>query len=311
MQNVNPKPVLEQASIRMGKVFTKTYTQIERKLKVALDYNNNPEFSITSLYMLYKFLDSEFKNLDDNIQNDVPAEIEFAYYLGFAMGLMSYYESAGIAYTYESVMREVPMMIDRTVLIKVKKVTMQDLLQITRNTDYSVKKFIQDTMTKHLTVKNMKNMGRTDLADMLVKELVGKKMRESLQKNMVAIVDNAGRRWNVDTYVDMVVQTKAHQVYVKGLQDFSDKNGGNGDLARIPHNQLTVDACKNFEGLIISMTGATAGYRTYGELKATNLIFHPRCRHHPLPYWEESQIPEDVKKAHNDVSVKSDKVLTP
>lgn len=306
---VQPRPLLEQASIRMQKVFTKTYIEISKKLRTSLDYNRNPEFSAISIYMLYKYLERHFEELNKNIENKVSDEIEFAYYLGFAMGLMSFYDSTGIEYTFESVMKEVPTMIDKTVLINVKDVTMKDLLQVTRNTEYSVKRFIQDVMTKHLNVKQMKNMGRTDLANLLVKELEGKKLQTAIEDNMIAIIDNAGRRWKVNTYIDMVVQTKAHQVYVQGLQDFAAQNNGNGDLARIPVNPTTVDACLNFEGLIISMTGATAGYRTYAELKATNLIFHPRCRHHPKPYWDVNQIPKDIMKAHNKISTKSDKIL--
>lgn len=305
--DIQPKPLLEQASIRMQKVIMQEYKEITKKLQTVLDYNKNPEFSVTSLYLIYRFVEREIDKLDKNIRNKVSDEIEFAYYLGFAMCLMSYYDSAGVSYTFESIMQEIPVMIDKTVLIDVKDTTMRDLLQVTQNTEYAVKRFIQDTMTKHLNVKNMRNMGRQDLAYMLVKELEGKALKESIEKNMIAIVDKAGRRWQVDTYVDMVVQTKAHQIYVQGLQDFAVKNDGNGDLARIPHNPLTVDACKNYEGLIISMTGATEGFRTYAELKATGNIFHPRCRHQPIPYWNLNQVPDSVMEKHSKIDINLNK----
>lgn len=280
---LEPKPLLVQASVRMQKVFSKRYTVITQRLEKTLNYNSNPEFSIISLYLILKFIEREFNQLDKEIENKVTDEIEYAYYLGFAFGLMSYYEGIGVKYTFESVMKEVPFMVDKTVLIGIKNVTMKDLLQVTKNTEFTTKRFIQDIMTKHLNVKNMKNMGRQELADIIIKDLTGKKLQKAIQSNMIAVVDKAGRQWRTENYVDMVVQTKAHQVYVQGIKDFATKNEGNGDLAKIPYNSLTTDACKQFQGMTISMTGMTAGYRTYDELKATGLIFHPRCRHFPVP----------------------------
>lgn len=295
------RAVLEEASVKMQRVFTKRYVQIRRELNRSLNYSNNPDFALISLYFLYKFISSVIADLNHDIENQISDQLEFAYYLGFALGLMSYYDSMGISYTFKAVMLEVSTMVEKSVLIEMKKVTMNDLLQVTRNTEFVVKKYIQDTLNKHLTIKNMQNMGRTDLSSLLINELTGKQLKNAIEDNMIAIVDKAGRRWKVESYVDMVVQTKAHQVYVQGLQDFAKKNGG-GDLARIPFSPTTTDACLKFEGMIISMTGASAGYRTYAELKATNLIFHPRCRHHPKPYWNEAQIPKDDKKTHDKVS---------
>ncbi|KOF57853.1 MULTISPECIES: hypothetical protein [Clostridium] len=54
--------------------------------------------------------------------------------------------------------------------------SMKDLLQVTRDIDYSVKKFIQDTFSKHVTIRNLKNMNRQEIFDKLIKELTGKKL---------------------------------------------------------------------------------------------------------------------------------------
>lgn len=298
----NPRALLEQSSLRVQKTFDKSYSTIYRKLSVSLDFKSNPMFLAISVYSLYKYLDSEFRSLDADIQNDVSKEIEQAYFLGFAMGLMAYYDSMKISYTFKSVMVEVPALVDKAILIKLKKVAMKDLLQVTKNTDYMTKKLIQQTMTKHLTIQHMRNIDRKDLANAIIKDLTGKKLQGDIQKNMVAIVDKAGRRWNVDSYVDMVTRTKVQEIYVKGMQNFADKNSGHGDLAVIPHSPLTVDACLEYEGMIISMTGATEGYPTYEELRSTGNIFHPRCRHTPQPYWSERDIPEDIMTKHQEVS---------
>ena len=308
MNNPNPRALLEKSSLRVQKAFDTTYSRIYRKLSIALDFSHNPMFLAISIYSLYKYLDSEFGSLNAELEDKVSEEIEQAYLLGFAVGLMAYYNSIKVSFTFESVMAEASLGVDKAILIKLKKVAMKDLLQVTKNTDYMTKKLIQDVMTKHLTINHMKNMAREDLANAIIKDLSGKKLKGDIQKNMVAIVDKAGRRWNVDSYVDMVTRTKAQEVYVQGMKNFADKNGGNGDLAVIPYNPLTVDACKEFEGMIISMTGATEGYPTYDELRSTGMIFHPRCRHTPQPYWGESDIPEDIMATHQEVLAKNDKL---
>lgn len=308
MSIADPRALLEQSSIRVTKTFATSYTKVYKKLQTSLDFKSNPMFLLVSIYSLYKFLDSTFGELDAELEEQMSDEIEYAYILGFAMGLMAYYDSMKLSYTFKSVMKEVPNMMDKAALIKLKKVAMKDLLQITKNTDYTTKKLIQDVMSKHLTIQHMKNIGRDDLANAIIKDITGKKLKGDIQKNMVAIVDKAGRRWNVDTYVDMVTRTKAQEVYVKGLQHFADKNNGNGDLAVIPHNMLTKDACLNYEGMIISMTGATEGYPTYEELRSTGDIFHPRCRHTPQPYWSEEHIPTGILDKHKEVYDKNNKV---
>ena len=70
------------------------------------------------------------------------------------------------------------------------------------------------------------------------------------------------------------------------------------DLAIIP-SKGAKDHCKNFEGMIISLTGLTKNYPTYDQLKATNLVFHPRCKHNPIPVRPTILTDED-KALHSD-----------
>jgi hypothetical protein len=90
------------------------------------------------------------------------------------------------------------------------------------------------------------------------------------------IIDNAGRRWSVDNYARVVVKSKLAQAHREGAMDRAVADGY--DLARISAHGAK-DACKNFEGLLVSITGKTAGYPTVVQLKASGLIFHPNCMH--------------------------------
>lgn len=307
--SIDVRPLIDQSNLRVIRVFEKAYSDIEKNLSKSLSYKYNPEFNVISLYLIYRFLDRKFEELNNNIQSTISEESDYLYYLGFGLGLMSLYDSIGGNYTAKSIVAEASDMVDRQVTLRIKNATMRDLLQVTRNTEYAVRNLVQATMAKHLNVKNMQNMGRDDLAKQLVKELQGQALKKGIREEMIAIVDKAGRRWKVDNYIKMVARTKAQEVVVTGMKDYVKMNNGNGDLARIPFNPLTNDPCLNFQGLIISMTGATAGYRTYDELKATRLIFHPNCRHTPVPYYSFGDIPAERLKKHEEMVKKSDKAI--
>lgn len=281
--DVDIRKELNIISAKMQRIFSKRFLKISRQLSVYLSYETNPNFSVYSQYVIYKFVESELSDLDNEIKLSITEQIEYAYLLGTAMSVIAGLEKAGKSYTLNTILNEAKADANFSDLFSLKNTTTKDLLQVTKNTEYSIKKHIQEVLTKHLNIQNLQNMGREDLVAVLKKELKAETVKAGIQDSMIGLVDKKGRRWKVDTYIDMVVQTKAHQIYVQGLQDYTRRNDGKGDLARIPRNPLTVDECKKYEGIIISLTGMTTGYVTYEELKATGQIFHPRCRHTPIP----------------------------
>lgn len=291
--------------------YAKSYSQISKVLKQNLNYKNNPMFTKVSQYMLDKYVADSFAELVMDLQRKVPQGVETAMTIAYAEALLSKYIKDDLKnISLEQLMRDTPRILKNgNIVTQLKEVTMKDLLQATHNTEYAVKKLIRETFTKHLTIDTMIQRGQKEIADKLIKELSGYKLDSLVHSNMTGIVDRAGRRWNVDTYMDMAVKTKFHQAHVAGVQQFVEDYDGHGDLARIPRNHLTNDACKPFEGLIISMTGKTEGYKTYDELKATSLIFHPRCRHNPKPYWDEESIPRTTMATHKRLNKKVNKFL--
>lgn len=296
--SINPRPAILRSNARVIRVFQNAYNDLYKKLSNALSYKNNPEFTVISLYMLNKFVEDRIQELDEDLNDTVTDENKSLYYIGYGLCLMALYDSIGKKYTLNGVLKEVSRVVDQDSILKLRNATMKDLLSVTRNTEYSLKKLIRNTLSKHLNVRNMKNMDREDLAQQLIKEIEGQALKKGIKAEMIAIVDKAGRRWKLDNYVRMVTKTKAQEVVVSGIKDYVQEHNGHGDLARIPFNPLTNDPCLPFQGLIISMTGATPGYRTYDEIRATGHIFHPNCRHTPIPYWSFDDIPENVKEKH-------------
>lgn len=291
--------------------YAQVYSDVAKKLKKNLDYTENPLFTKVSQYVMDKYVANSFAGLVEDLKKVVPNGIETATSLAYAEALLSKRVKDDIRnINLDELMKDVPRTLKNgQVVTQLKQVTMKDLLQATHNTEYAVKKMIRETFTKHLTIDSLKKQGNKAMADKLIQELSGAKLENSIRLGMTGIVDKAGRRWNVDTYVNMAVRTKYHQCHVAGVKQFVEDYDGHGDLARIPTNQKTLDACKNFEGMIISLTGLTEGYRTYDELKATNLIFHPNCRHNPKPYWDEESIPKSTMSTHTRISKKVDKFL--
>ncbi|WMU08108.1 hypothetical protein vBCtySFA70_00004 [Clostridium phage vB_CtyS-FA70] len=307
--SINPRPLIVESNRRVIGAFEAIYKETVNELGKTLSYKYNPEFSVVSLYLIYKYLDSQFGKLDEELESVVDKQLEVLYYLGYGLCLMAFYDTIGRSYTVKSILAEVPRIPNRDILVNIRKTTMTDLLQVTKNTNYAVKQMVRRTFDKHMTVRNMLKTDRKDLANMLIKDITGKKLKQDIKDSMIAIVDKAGRRWKVEHYVSVVTKTKAQEVVVKGIKRYVDTHDGKGDLARIPFNPLTDDPCLNYQGLIISMTGATAGFRTYDELKATRQIFHPQCRHTPIPYYDIDSFSAEELEKHKKMEKRAEKDL--
>ena len=48
------------------------------------------------------------------------------------------------------------------------------------------------------------------------------------------------------------------------------------------------------------MNGLTEGYPTYAELRRSNKIFHPNCKHKVTPIRDINLLPQIVRDKHND-----------
>lgn len=304
-----PERIVDEDVNRIIRTYEEAYKSIYKRLKANLDYKKNPGFSRVSMYSQMKQVEYELEQLGRELNLLVPKAVKKAVEIGYAETLLSMYVALNINKTFDEAWKDVPFStINSTMAEQLAKDTMKDLLQATKNTEYAVKKLVQDTFAKHMSVQALQNGGRLDMIRVVMKDLTGKGLSKNISQNIIGIVDKAGRKWRTDVYVDMVVRTKFHQARVEGIKEYANKNDGKGDLAQIPiHNAF--DACRNFEGLVISMTGVTPGYRTYDELRATNQIFHPRCKHIPKPIYAMEHLHEEDQKLHQEKIKESDKFL--
>lgn len=170
-----------------------------------------------------------------------------------------------------------------------------DLLKATKNTETSTKKIIRESFAKVMPEETLRSQKRSEIVKKVKQEITKQALKSKLNGN-IAILDSAGRRWSLDRYVRMAVRTKASNVYFDGIREQAKEEGM--DLAIINSHPLTVDACKKFEGMIISLNGDTKGYLTYEQLKASKQIFHPNCRHFARPIPGIDFVPKEYLRKH-------------
>lgn len=282
------------------KKILKTYEGSYKKLFVELLNILNEDFGVLatpsyqSQLATLKLIESRMNEMNFLITDSLKAELE------------KNYASAGVFHalatesinTIEELQGAVPYsQLNNYKMEQIVSDTMEDLLFVTQHTSKELKKVVREVFGKNLHYHGLTNENQKNIKKLIENDLSKKMLSKSLQKKgFVGIVDAGGKRWNLKTYVDMAVTTKMNQAYTEGLKDRAIETGK--DLAVIPEKGAT-DPCKNFEGIIISLTGATEGYMTLDQLKATGLIFHPRCTHSPFPIGSLDLVPEEDIAYHN------------
>lgn len=183
-------------------------------------------------------------------------------------------------------------MLQRNTLDAMIADTFEDLLHATQNTKRKIKKIVRETVAERMRLNTAQQLGRRTQTKDIIDRLSKKGMSRKISKEgWVGIVDQRGRRWNLNTYSEMVVRTKMQQAYVEGVRHEALERGV--DLAIISSHGAK-DPCRHHEGAIISMNGTTEGYPTYSQLKGSDEIFHPNCKHTISPLRSPDLLPESV-----------------
>lgn len=107
------------------------------------------------------------------------------------------------------------------------------------------------------------------------KEIAGAIKETIRTKGLSALQDKRGRSWTLDRYADMLVRTKMTEARNTGLSGKMLQN--DQDLVQVSSHGAD-DVCGEWEGEILSLSGATDGFKTVAEAEQDGL-FHPNCRH--------------------------------
>jgi hypothetical protein len=176
--------------------------------------------------------------------------------------------------------------------------TQDDLLKATHNTKENVKQLVRKVVSKEIADAGKSNkFGKnTAMAKQIEKQLRKQFIENGIKDADVAIIDKANRKWKLQTYSAMVARTKMNNAYIDAIREEAIQDGT--DLAIISTKPDTKDACKNYEGMIISLNGITSGYLTYAELKASKQVFHPNCGHFVRPISNLNRVPKKLMEQH-------------
>lgn len=292
-----PERVLDFNTDRISKILVRGYSNILSMLVDTLRYTGGDFSNISAMteMQLMRQIEGVMNSMESQIQVEVTDHINKQY----VNGQLNHYISVNNVTNYEQILSDFPFAtINWYKANQLIADTMEDILFATNNTKKKLKRVIRDTVSKHLQLNALQGESYKTIKSLIIKDLQKEGLSKSIVKDgFVGVIDKSGRRWDLKNYTDMVVKTKTHQAYVEGLKQQAIETGK--DLALIPVKGAT-DSCKNFEGMIISMTGQEKGYMTYEQLKATNLIFHPRCSHSPIPLGNIGDLHDDTIKGHKD-----------
>lgn len=106
-----------------------------------------------------------------------------------------------------------------------------------------------------------------------------KRIRSDMaERGITGFVDAAGRRWNMETYAEMIARTTPRQAMIEGTKNRLLEH--DHDLAEIIGGigKNTCDICRAWDGRVVSLTGKTSGYPTLDEARDAG-VFHPMCTH--------------------------------
>lgn len=174
--------------------------------------------------------------------------------------------------------------------------TYTDILLATQNTQASTKKVVREIVSDTLQYHSLRDSNSSSMADELYKRLSKKGLSERIiDDGFVGIVDRSGRKWDLETYSNMVSKTKVEQAYREGEQQLAKEFGV--DLGVISSHGAT-DACANWEGVVVSMNGETEGYPSLEDVVGTNEVFHPNCEHNVHPIRSLDQLPQHLIDKH-------------
>lgn len=95
-------------------------------------------------------------------------------------------------------------------------------------------------------------------------------------RGITGFVDRAGRRWALDSYVEMATRTATGRAQVAGTLERFTTAGR--DLVVVSDHAGECPLCRPWEGKVLSISGRTAGYPTVAEATAAGLM-HANCRH--------------------------------
>lgn len=103
-------------------------------------------------------------------------------------------------------------------------------------------------------------------------------------KGITGFVDTAGRRWELESYVEMATRTASARAMIQGRLDVYTADGR--DIVIVSDSPEECPLCRRFEGRLLSISGTTVGQTIDGHQVIDSVsgatskgLFHANCSH--------------------------------
>ncbi len=282
MRNV-PKPNFKYNVTRL----TKFYKKAAQDIMHEIEKSDITQYSANSRAVLADISDI-IVELDDNSRKWVQDNIPKSAREGVARSLVTL-EIAGSMEEAEKIVKFNKL--NRNMVEAAVADTYQDLAYVTQNMDRKTKAALRKVFAD--TIREQYTQGITGLQT-IKRETLNKMYKEIGDMTNTGIIDAAGRRWQAETYVEMVAQEKMNQAYFEANINEAIARGA---YYGVISSHGATDACRYHEGRIVKLTEDAPGdYPTVDELEASGQIFHVRCLHHVSTLRDVDLLPDFIKK---------------
>lgn len=278
-QEATPQ-LIEQAKNKIIKTYQKQYLSI---LKEFVKETNNTlglgtTPTQTDLGGLLIQMEARLEELNNGLKTNTLTGLKEAYLTAH----VTHAKAVNDALTLLQLAEEVPYaLLNHSRFETMALDTMEDLSMANAHAIQQLKRVVREIFQEQLVLATLGETTNKDVVKAIQDRLTKKAIEQKITKTgLVGMVDKGGKRWNLKTYIEMVVDTKLQSCYHEGLKDRGYQTGY--DLVQVSEKGSKTP-CRYYEGMVLSMTGQTKGYMTYEEAKATGMIFHPNCRHTCYP----------------------------
>lgn len=287
--NIVPFPEYDENLETLQEVYKNAMLKMAQMVENA-DPNNLLQAS------LYESLLSQHAFILNELNEESSQIVEDSLRTAYEAGQLNAMVSLGIASTLVEASRGTGFsLVNRNRIDAMVRDTFKDVLKANSIMGEEIKKKIRDIEAQVMRENIALQRGTVTSAKDLKQRFIDAGFSKSLvDDSWKGITDAGGRRWDLSTYTHMLARTKLQQAQIEGVRTFSEEHNDH-DLA-IVSSHGAKDACRHFEGMIISLSGKTAGYKTLRELKSSGLIFHPNCQHSVHAIGDLDILPEKLKE---------------
>lgn len=254
------QPINKESLDRLDSIFKNAYIKISAQIEGATSFGTYNRRAILAQ------IEYILRTLGVDVNRFIETEIPEQYRAG-AKDAVRQLEKVGANIEVATGFNRVHQQAISALVDETGKSFAEAMTGVKRNISQVINRSVKDQITQQLAT------GR--IAGDTVRATRAEILQSFRENGFTALIDKAGRQWSLDTYTTMLIQTKSTESRNRGLVNRMVENGW--DLAQVSAHGAT-DVCGEWEGKIVSITGATPGYPTLDEATSDGL-FHPNCRH--------------------------------